>query len=498
MKKLTIFFGLPILLSIAPAMAGTLTCGNYQANDFTISRLTVVNDRLIETSAGNNAPTRFLYENDRNRVTLHNIDAGYTDIYTLQDHGRVLKPERNSPSIFRLVETRPCQADTLPPPGACRADLKRCFDDLISASPPDLKNYCEEGITVACIRLIEQWRQQTGHDRLSQETQEPPPVCREDSPEFDSEACGREILRVLGTEVAATFRSIRRQAPPLPSVHLDSLSTMCHDTPSAVLCNRAAEELWNAGRFIDARSALQIACDAGRDPTACKRNAVLTSYSAAELTPLPATALPCGRYISEISLLSPLDFGDAGLVEAGPDTRMRARLENGQIRVRHDRGDDFTFQPLPEQRLVGLDQWNRYTVFTLDGAPRHCSPPIDYQENPLVADCPTADLTGAEACCARGSLHGCNIAGHQFALRGHWEKAKPLYAKVCEQNIRAGCENLTYAALETGDGTVRDTLRRFCANNSRHVACDIEATTSWRWIDLKQDISPPIGGRPER
>ena len=48
--------------------------------------------------------------------------------------------------------------------------------------------------------------------------------------------------------------------------------------------------------------------------------------SAAALSPVPTTTLPCGRYEAENGIPSDLQFGDAGVVQlSGYATRLRAR-----------------------------------------------------------------------------------------------------------------------------------------------------------------------------
>lgn len=201
-----------------------------------------------------------------------------------------------------------------------------------------------------------------------------------------------------------------------------------------------------------------------------------------------STTLPCGRYIADTGLMSELDFGDRGLV-AGIGGNLRARIEAGLVRIRHDKGGDFVLQRIDSDRLLGIDDWNRYAVYRRDesdGGATACAAPMVFDETPLIEDCPQPGNETAAACCARGSLHGCNIAGHQLALGNAWAEAKPYYLKVCAAGVRIGCENLTQVFARGNDESVPDDLDALCATNSRHVACDVCETTNWALLSFSQ------------
>ena len=89
------------------------------------------------------------------------------------------------------------------------------------------------------------------------------------------------------------------------------------------------------------------------------------------------------------------------------------------------------------------------------------------------------------ACCARGSLHGCNALGHKRALAGDWTGAKPEYLKVCTAGVRVGCENLA-RVYEHGDDSIPDLLDALCAKDATHVACDVRDTTPWATLALSR------------
>ncbi len=323
----------------------------------------------------------------------------------------------------------------------------------------------------------------------------PPPECREGTAEFSAEACDRAIGQALGTALAEVATSMYADDVPLPPERLDTLPALCARHGSAKVCAKVAEELWVGGRFAQARDALRTGCDRGGDGDACKHVAPLAALADAQLKTVAATTLPCGRYVADTGLMSELDFGDGGLV-AGMGGNLRARLDAGLVRIRHDKGGDFVLQRIGSDRLLGIDDWNRYAVYRLDESSRDdrsryggataCAAPMVFDEKPLVEDCPQPGNETASACCARGSLHGCNIAGHQLALDNAWAEAKPYYLKVCAAGVRMGCENLTQVFARGNDESVPDDLDALCATNARHVACDVGETTNWALLSLSQ------------
>jgi hypothetical protein len=183
--------------------------------------------------------------------------------------------------------------------------------------------------------------------------------------------------------------------------------------------------------------------------------------------------------------MSELDFGDRGLV-TGFGGNLRSRLEAGLVRIRHDKGGDFVLQRIGDDHLLGIDDWNRYAIYRRDGGATACAAPLVFDEKPLVEDCPQPGNETAAACCVRGSLHGCNIAGHQLALGNAWAEAKPYYLKVCAAGVRIGCENLTQVFARGNDQSVPDDLDALCAKNARHVACDVRETTNWALLSFSQ------------
>ena len=243
------------------------------------------------------------------------------------------------------------------------------------------------------------------------------------------------------------------------------------------------------GRYAYARTALRTGCDRRSDPEACKHVASLAAVTDTQLKARFATVLPCGRYLADTGLMNELDFGDRGLVTGGLGAELRARLEAGSVRIRHDKGGDFVFARIGEDRLLGLDDWNRYALYRRDGDKASCAAPVVFEETPLIEDCPQPGTATADTCCARGSLHGCNIAGHQLALKNSWAEAKPYYLKVCAAGVRIGCENLIQVYMRGDEQSVPEGLDQICATNPRHVACDVRETTNWDGMALSKVTS---------
>lgn len=191
-----------------------------------------------------------------------------------------------------------------------------------------------------------------------------------------------------------------------------------------------------------------------------------------------------------------LDFGDAGLVGIGWDSQLRARVEGGDIRIRHDKGGDFVLRPLPGGQLLGMDQWTRFQVFTATGeGASSCSAPKQYTVLPLPQDCPLALASGgAEACCAQGRLQGCNVLGNRLAMSGNWLQAAQHYLTVCRAGVREGCENLVTAQGNSAELDAHAMLEQLCHadRSGRHVACDVLETGNWSTLALGRALQEAV------
>lgn len=462
------------------AHAESLACGSYLDAD-SGARLEVLDNERARIVREGMAPSAQIHRLDGKTLRLYDIDAGYPpDDYTVSADGRtVTGVDAAFRKTFVLERASACASTPPAAPGTCAADIDACIASADLAADAMLQRYCDEGMPFACVKAIDRDRQRAEHPEASAgEDAAPPPECREGTPTFSAEACDTTIAKLLGSALADVATSLYADDVALPQADLDGLPALCARQGSAKVCAKVAEELWIGGRYIESRDALRIGCDRGGDPEACKQVAPLAGLSDAQWKTLPSTTLPCGRYVADTGLMSELDFGDRGIV-TGFGGDLRARIEAGLVRIRHDKGGDFVLQRIGDDRLLGIDDWNRYAVYRRDGGASACTAPVVFEETSLIEDCPQPGTETAVACCERGSLHGCNIAGHQRALGGAWAEAKPYYLKVCTAGVRIGCENLTQVFARGGDETVPDDLDQLCAKNPRHVACDVRETTNW-------------------
>jgi hypothetical protein len=475
----------PLALFSLPAAADSLACGTYLDAE-SGTRLTILDGRNARLSREGMAPAAYWHRRDGGAVHLYNLDDGYIDDYRMSADGRTLTGEDATfRKTFVLQDAATCAQVPPATPGSCAAEMDACMAGMDLASGATLKRRCEEGVPYACGRWIASLRDAAKAPSTLDAGS--PPVCREGTPTFDAAACDAVIVKALGEALAEVATAMSSDDAPLSSAQLDALPALCERQGSAKICGIVAEELWTGGRYAEARTALRAGCERGEDPAACRHAVALSSLDDGALQGIAATTLPCGRFVADTGLMSELDFGDRGRVEAIGGT-LRARLQDGQIRIRHDKGGDFAFRRLGDDALLGLDDWNRYALYRREGAVRTCEAPTVYAEIALIEDCPQPGPETAVACCARGSLHGCNIAGNQAALANDWAGAKPHYLKVCVAGVRIGCENLAQTYAHAEDHAIPDALDALCAANARHVACDVRETTNWDMLELSRGL----------
>jgi hypothetical protein len=481
---------LAALLFVAnPANAAALACGVYQDQNNGNSQLLIENGAQARQLSADSAPRRFEYRRAGAELQMADLEAGYISKYKIDADNRI----SDDLGFHKYVLSESAACGPLPPAaaaGTCRADLPQCLDNAYSADEATLHRWCEmEALPFACDKLIDLYQTQAQAAGPAEPEIEKPPVCQEGTPTFSEEGCVAAAKEILSEQMAKSLvgalGSMYADAAVLSAPHLDQSIAMCSRTGSAEVCNNAAGKLWTAGRYLQARSALQTACNEGGDPDACKKAEPLLGMSEQDQRLVPATQLPCGDYAAATGLMSELKFGDRGMVEAGMGSRMRARLENGLVRIRHDKGGDFVFRVLDAQRMLGIDSWNEFALYQRQGGADRCSAPVVYVEKPLEEDCPAIlQEGGAKACCDAGKLQGCNALGNQRALQGDWAGAKVYYQQICAQGVRIGCENLTQVYANAGDESVIDSLDQWCETNPKHVACDVRETSNWEMLGM--------------
>lgn len=260
---------------------------------------------------------------------------------------------------------------------------------------------------------------------------------------------------------------------PLPVERVQALVEACKKHRAPELCRQAVTQLWLAQQFEASRDLLRSMCDDKLHAYACAQFDALKPKNLVN-TLAPATALPCGEFKTATSaLVSEINFQDKGGVETGLGNRLRARLEQGLIKIRHDKGGDFVFARLDEDTLLGMDSYNQLAMYSRIAAPaKACQAPVRYTERELSSTC-GLDKDPAR-CCKAGDSQGCNRLGNMAALNGDWKAAAAAYALVCSQGVRVGCENWIYTIGHTGDGDGVETgLMQLCKQDERHVACDL-------------------------
>ncbi|NOT87682.1 MAG: hypothetical protein HOP03_05825 [Lysobacter sp.] len=493
-------FAMSLIFTVS-AHAEPLACGVYVDAD-SGARLEVIDIERVRIVRDGMAPSAQIHRRDGKTLRLYDIDEGYPpDDYTVSADGRtVTGVDAAFRKTFVLEGITACTSARVAAPGTCAADIDACIATVDLAADAMLQRYCDEGMPFACVKAIDRERRRAEHPDAYRDEDAPPPECREGTPTFSAEACETVVAKLLGAALAEAATSMYADDVPLPQARLEDLPALCARHGSAKVCAKVAEELWIGGRYAQSRDALRIGCDRGGDPEACKQVGPLAGLNDAQLKTVPSTTLPCGRYVADAGLMSELDFGDRGIV-TGFGGDLRARLEAGLVRIRHDKGGDFVLQRIGDDRLLGIDDWNRYAVYRRDGGASACAAPVVFEETPLLEDCPQPGTETAVACCERGSLHGCNIAGHERALSGAWAEAKPYYLKVCTAGVRIGCENLTQVFARGDDDTVPEDLDRLCAKDPRHVACDVRETTNWAMLafskatdDLLREVEHDLDG----
>ena len=369
-------------------------------------------------------------------------------------------------------------------------DEATCGDLLYRAEAPQLQAWCEQGTGAACSLLLREWVSEARQADTRPPNDEPelqePAVCREADPAYDKAACEEAARAALSKALGMSLAGIFDQREiVLPAERLARLQPVCLAHPAGDFCSELAQEQWKAGAYRLAMQALQAGCKGG-DQAACERHEPLQALG---VTPQPAqaTVIPCGEYRSEGGLLDTLSFGNGGRVEMGMGASAHARLEDGAIRLRHDKGGDFVFKPLAGDRLVGMDDWTRMQVFVRVGGAATCTAPVVFTARPLPQDCPQAIAEdAAAACCAAGKLQGCTTLGNRQALDGQWVQAAANYLTVCRAGVREGCENLVSAQENSPAVDARGQLQQVCDadGSGRHVACDVVATRNWAMLDL--------------
>ncbi|UQA70446.1 hypothetical protein K1516_21410 [Stenotrophomonas maltophilia] len=362
--------GWRFLLSLAlasaslPAAAQSMACGTYKDSGGTIT-LTIESEGHGFLSGPYQATEELRIARQEDVLGTGNLSTGRLENWFFSDNDRTINtPYRE----FTRDHAAACKTMPEPIEDGCVMNTSECLEALPEAAPVKLHAWCAEGVGAACTQLLETYQQQAKD--AAPETSEPPmpEICKEESPSFDAEGCTAVARKIASEMMGKALLGLQHSVDaPLPPAQLDELTELCRVQQGETFCADVAEALWSGGRLQQARDALQRSCAQRADAPACgpaKDLAVLASASASALTPVPATAMPCGSFEAERSVLSQLRFLEGGVVEAGGrEQPLRASLREGRILIHRDIGSDFVLQLLQNGNLVGIDSGNRFAYY---------------------------------------------------------------------------------------------------------------------------------------
>lgn len=505
-----------LAMPLAQAASPAPQCGTFQAEGGS-EQLQVRAPGHAELRSDYSAPRPVALQQIDGQLQQVDLENGLLTPLQVQDNGRRLV---TGDARYTLQSPQRCQAVAAAAPGSCLADAAQCLAARRDATPAALQAGCHEGVPGLCLQLLDRWREEaTVRNAPDADAQRAlveaalagiqlPAACRDGGFEQERPACRAAVdadpalqkqivSAVMGVAMAQAMAAAAAPGPtpPLPAERRAQLLQLCRQVPNATFCGRVAEAEWDAGGYGAALEALGRACAPGGAQSACQALPGLRTVQAA-LQPQPATALPCGAFKADHGLMDTLAFGDDGLVGVGFGSTLRARVENGDIRIRHDKGGDFVLRPLPGGALLGLDAWTRYQVFTATGdGQAQCRAARAFTVVPLPQDCPAVAAPGGAAqCCTQGKLQGCNALGNQLALQGQWQQAATHYTTVCRAGVREGCENLASVQENSGKVDAKAVLEQICASDpgGRHTACDLLQTRNWALMEFGQALQDTL------
>lgn len=258
-------------------------------------------------------PSRFHLLREGDTLQLFDLDSGSGERYTLSADAAEIRAPNGS--VYRIGESKPCATPAPAPTAAiaqCRADLPACAQRLAQGDRAQADALCGPQLPFAC----------------------------------------RALLDPAAAAPAATAQGSAALQP----------EAVCQRSASPRICTAAAERQWDDGQFLRAKALLEQAC-ALSDPVACGHTTALNDLDAALLQSPPATRLPSGCFVAPIGRSLGLHFHANGSVHDDEGHAMQACLENGQITLRQQDGQQWRLRPLGADRLLGLDRAHRFVMF---------------------------------------------------------------------------------------------------------------------------------------
>ena len=310
------WFGIAACAAAAPVAP---VCGLYVDGGQNALYLESADSARLEPEQ--DTPRRFHLQREGNALQLFDLASGRSERYTLSADAAEIRAADGT--VFRRGSSATCAASAPAVTAAiaqCRADLPACAQRLAQGDRTQAAELCGPQLPFACRALLD------------------PPAAA--------------------------------PAAPAPAGAAVPPEAVCQRSASPQICTAAAERQWDAGQFLRAKALLEQAC-ALSDPVACGRTTALDEVDAALLQSPPATRLPCGRFIAPIGDGISLQFGADGRVRSGEGEVMEARLEDGQVALRQQDGQQWRLRPLGAKLLLGLDRAHRFMVFFGDEA-GHC------------------------------------------------------------------------------------------------------------------------------
>jgi len=329
-----------------------------------------------------------------NRLVLRDLDTGATTEYTVQADGTRFETGGNAPFRERYVQEKAasCNGQDRPAQPVCKGDMDACcaagneFACIAVASDKGdataLQSLCSKGLPMACAKLADVRDREVAR-QASHATDKPAAECART--EASEEKCGSLLSRSLLSQMSGVVPDAQlHSTQPWPKAYIEEQLNACRKIDTPGLCNRVAERLWDAGQYLQAKAVLDDACRRKLSEEACRASEGLKKLPP-QITPAKATKLlPCGHYVAanKLGLMRSIEFGDRGFANTAL-ALMRARMWEGAVRIRHDKGDDFVLQPLSNQWLLGADPWHRYALFERQGGKANCSPPTASDERSM-------------------------------------------------------------------------------------------------------------------
>lgn len=257
-----------------PAAAQSLRCGTFKDAD-SGAVLRVESSAQARLELAGQAAEPYHLQHDGDQLLAANLASGRTSTLSVSADGRYLNDDA---AHYALEGEAACQPPPTFAPGSCRADITTCMGQMVWAGADSWRQWCAQGIPVACDRLIEDYRSDARSAWvIAKVMADPtipssvPPVCQQDNAAFDADACRAADDKDRVQAVGKAF-SITREMPKeplLPAAQLDEVEALCRQHPSGAFCTAVALALRTAGRLPAARAALQLACSPGNDPQAC-------------------------------------------------------------------------------------------------------------------------------------------------------------------------------------------------------------------------------------